>query len=89
MTVPQFPVMVLIRSISDKTRRHFKLYWRRTTFKLLEEFFEFINGKSGVSDYTTHCVGINGVITRNRKESCAVRHYHIKQLSQLLGHLYL
>ncbi len=47
------------------------------TFKLLEEFFEFINGKSGVPDYTTHCVGINGIIARDRKESCVVRHYHM------------
>ncbi len=47
------------------------------TWKLLEEFFEFINGKSGVSDYTAHCVGINGIITRDPKESCAIRHYHM------------
>ncbi len=29
----------------------------------LQQFFEFINGKSGVPDYTTHCVGIDRIIT--------------------------
>ena len=40
----------------------------------LQQFFEFINGKSGVPDYTTHCVGIDRIITGDSEESCAVRH---------------
>ena len=64
----------MLNNIADKSSRMNEVL---LTFKLLEEFFEFINGKSGVPDYTTHCVGIDGIITRDRKESCVVRHYYM------------